>query len=826
MSADSELVKCGSDAEDRAGDVVFIHGLDGHPLHTWTNAVTGFNWPEGLAASLPGIGVWSLGYAVASSSWRGTAMPLVERSINALALLDAHGIGSRPLAFICHSMGGLVAKNMIRQALDSGDARWSALAENTTAIVFLATPHSGSGLADWCKRFTLVLRSTVAIDDLAAHEPQLRNLNVWFRNKLGTLPIAVQVYYEKLSTSGVLVVDETSADPGVAGVVPIPLDADHAGICKPASARSLAFRRVSTMLAAQLAPQHDEGVDLDGEPVGNEKPIAVGGGRSADDGVPIHDADDAWDGEDCKAPLSRLETIALALRPSASATDLTQLLSEFLRVAQGLSRQLAALAEACPERLELEPILLSIRHLSFDVLSKVRSLVLDATHVGDFFQEIQQQLRGLLVHTEPAMQRFAAAREATWQSEAEAFLLDEPAEAEAEAAEIDALIRDLCSTDVLDQSEAVARLVGPIRDGFLARVAELPLIQREFLILGLWANADSLIIDGRSRARRVIEFARANTIDPLLREAWELLLEAFSRTTEGSIGIQGFQRVASRLGERDVRTLGRCLMLHPREDVRALALGLIAPADCWAVVVNPEVPLNWLGAIWSYLKPRMAPGGLKIFFVCAADRLAGAIPSHHLSCAVDLVRGFFEVNEFHEDECFRRLDHLRKHVHEQARASGLLLDFDAEFAGRLGDFLRKGPSLLTLSETWRGVPLPIQRVVARRGLFLKFFICHPVDKIAFESLPHLAIRESIVDLVSLPRVNSRLLTELTKSRRLMAPEEVRYAIVKNPKASTLVVGSLIRTLRRDHLKQLAVSRECSGAAREFARRVLDGKGGV
>jgi hypothetical protein len=181
-------------------------------------------------------------------------MPLVERAVNVLALLGANGIGSRPLVLIGHSMGGLVAKTLLRQSLDSGDTSWIELAHNLRAMVFLATPHSGSGLADWCRRLARVSRPTVAMDDLVAHESHLRELNVWFRNKLPSLALAsaVQVYYEKLKTVGILVVDETSADPGVSGVTPIPLDADHVSICKPETAASLVYLRVLSLIAQSL----------------------------------------------------------------------------------------------------------------------------------------------------------------------------------------------------------------------------------------------------------------------------------------------------------------------------------------------------------------------------------------------------------------------------------------------------------------------------------------------------------------------------------------------------------------------------------------------
>jgi hypothetical protein len=61
------------------------------------------------------------------------------------------------------------------------------------------------------------------MDELQAHEPMLRDLNMWFRGNANRFGIKSQAYYETKKTFGVQVVDQTSADPGIPDVIPIPL---------------------------------------------------------------------------------------------------------------------------------------------------------------------------------------------------------------------------------------------------------------------------------------------------------------------------------------------------------------------------------------------------------------------------------------------------------------------------------------------------------------------------------------------------------------------------------------------------------------------------
>ena len=245
-------------------DVVFLHGLDGDAQSTW--AAAGWpGWLGWLGADLPAVAIWTVGYGAGSSGWRRRrAIPIVDRATNLLALLENVGIGQRPVCFVVHSMGGLILKEMLLDSADGGIN--PALASATRAVAFLATPHNGSRLADFADRFRSVYRGTPAIVDLKRDDAHLRRASSRYRLWAARSGAAHLVFFETLSVKGLRVVDEGSSDPGIAGARPIPVDADHSGICKPDSRQSLVYGQIRDLLQRvvdEVAPGRFPGGNTD-----------------------------------------------------------------------------------------------------------------------------------------------------------------------------------------------------------------------------------------------------------------------------------------------------------------------------------------------------------------------------------------------------------------------------------------------------------------------------------------------------------------------------------------------------------------------------------
>jgi protein SERAC1 len=249
----------GTENSQRRGDVVFIHGLNGDARTTWhPEGQPKDFWPDWIGADIANIGVWSIGYEVNSFGWAGSTMPLADRAVNALFLLDTDGIGTeRPVVFITHSLGGLLVKEMLRKATDNSVPEGRQLAERTRGVIFLSTPHTGSDLASFVD-FMKFLLPTESVKELKPNEPRLRELNTWYRNNVNKLGIKTQVYCERKPTTagkgffkrfGKVVVDANSADPGLEGVTATPLDEDHLSISCP-KRESAQYRGISKFVQA------------------------------------------------------------------------------------------------------------------------------------------------------------------------------------------------------------------------------------------------------------------------------------------------------------------------------------------------------------------------------------------------------------------------------------------------------------------------------------------------------------------------------------------------------------------------------------------------
>jgi hypothetical protein len=238
--SDTTLERVGG-GDNPTCDIVFVHGLDGGPHKTWQHdrSEIGDYWPSWVAEAHPEAAVWTVGYEAATSAWFGNDMPIMRRAKTILARLAPNDIGQRPLAFVTHSMGGIIVKQMLRLAEANKHKRYHDFAENTKLLVFVAVPHQGSRLADYLEALRVVFRPADSARDLRANSLWLCDLNEWFRIFVESRQLEVVSFHEEAKTRGVWVVPHESADFGFPGHLSIGETLDHIQISKPLNRDSL-----------------------------------------------------------------------------------------------------------------------------------------------------------------------------------------------------------------------------------------------------------------------------------------------------------------------------------------------------------------------------------------------------------------------------------------------------------------------------------------------------------------------------------------------------------------------------------------------------------
>lgn len=236
--------------QDRVADLVFVHGLGGGSHGTWRHGKEGdedhFFWPEKLAEELPDHGVWVVGYAAGISGLGNPGMVIGQRAGNLATQLAHNGIGSKPLIFITHSMGGLVVKSMVCD-LPAGQSE--QLIANIRGIVFCATPHRGSDFAKAAKVLGTFLHwpgIQEHVRQMEANRIELDRLHDKFVAWHKLHPVPIESYAENIGIFKKrwwwrplplgLVVARSSANTSVGDHLH-DVDADHLDIVKPSPGR-------------------------------------------------------------------------------------------------------------------------------------------------------------------------------------------------------------------------------------------------------------------------------------------------------------------------------------------------------------------------------------------------------------------------------------------------------------------------------------------------------------------------------------------------------------------------------------------------------------
>ncbi|RPB21265.1 hypothetical protein L211DRAFT_890067 [Terfezia boudieri ATCC MYA-4762] len=135
-------------------DLVAVHGLNGDPMDTWIHKQSGIMWLRDLLPkALPGARIMTFGYNARFKNFTALQDLRMIASKLLAELVDLRE-RSRPIVFVCHSLGGIVAKKALLVRC-TGDRE--GVQQAVYGILFLGTPHNGSSLASLGKVISNVL---------------------------------------------------------------------------------------------------------------------------------------------------------------------------------------------------------------------------------------------------------------------------------------------------------------------------------------------------------------------------------------------------------------------------------------------------------------------------------------------------------------------------------------------------------------------------------------------------------------------------------------------------------------------------------------------
>jgi hypothetical protein len=210
-----ELAKGKHDVE-KTIDVVAVHGLQGDLYQTWTHE-NGTMWLESiLPDKIPYARIMTFGYN-STIAFSSSEAKLEDKSIELINRLtmkrsSVENGSTRPIVFICHSLGGILVKKALILAHErSSDTHYRNVLDNTKAIAFLGVPHRGADAAWWfsfaassLKGATLgVSTHTALVKDLQKASPTLATISKQFIDRGKSLKI--YTFYETRKLSGIVV---------------------------------------------------------------------------------------------------------------------------------------------------------------------------------------------------------------------------------------------------------------------------------------------------------------------------------------------------------------------------------------------------------------------------------------------------------------------------------------------------------------------------------------------------------------------------------------------------------------------------------------------
>ncbi|KAL8907648.1 MAG: hypothetical protein Q9207_001300 [Kuettlingeria erythrocarpa] len=271
-------------AEKHNIDLIFVHGLGGSSYKTWSwNRDIDYFWPEWLLSDphLASSRIFTFGY---NANLKG---PSSNLNINEFAKdlltrmmtfsggpMPSPNIGTNPIVFVAHSMGGLIVKRAF--ILARSDDKYSKIVSQVHGMLFLSTPHKGSNYAHTLNNILKAAPSSsqkIYVSELELNSTSLQDINEQFRTMCGDLTLVS--FYESLKTAigpGIkrFIVEKDSGMLGYPQETSSSLNADHHTVCKFKTQEDPNYIDVRDMLKWMTSK-----LDLSAEVTSQQRPSIV-----------------------------------------------------------------------------------------------------------------------------------------------------------------------------------------------------------------------------------------------------------------------------------------------------------------------------------------------------------------------------------------------------------------------------------------------------------------------------------------------------------------------------------------------------------------------
>ncbi|MCJ1245334.1 hypothetical protein MMC30_002538 [Trapelia coarctata] len=248
-------------------DIVFVHGLEGHPEKTWTYPPPTTNkkrffrsfsgdlpsrsqqetifWPYDLLSKDPDLArarILTWGYdTLIISEFFGTSdqQNISQHGNNLMVALqqERKNDPTRPLLFVAHSLGGILVKVALENSKNSThQPQYLPIYSSTKGIIFLGTPHGGSSSANWgilasnLAKVALQGPNERVLRGLRPNNELLENLRKVFLQMLEDSHFQIHSFYETQSMLGIYGLrDRASLNPFATVLIVVPYESALVG---------------------------------------------------------------------------------------------------------------------------------------------------------------------------------------------------------------------------------------------------------------------------------------------------------------------------------------------------------------------------------------------------------------------------------------------------------------------------------------------------------------------------------------------------------------------------------------------------------------------